>query len=362
MTVYAIRRRRALFAAAVFGALAGPASAQNGTWTNPAGGSWPVAGNWLGNVVADGSGSIANFGTLDLAADATVTLDGSRSIGSLIFNDTTPSNAWTLAPGIPANGVLTLAAGGQPSINVSNTITTISVTLGGTQGVVLSGNGTLNLTGSNIFTGPVEIQSGSRMRVNNSGGSGTGGGNVTVKGGGKLGGGGTVSGGVTVDPGGTVAPGNSAGTLRVGSAEISGRYEFELTGSNYVTGAFNSGKSTNPLTDDFLNITAGDLSLLSSGQVQVVLSAAPLDPSLSYSWSIASVPAGSNINLASVLAVDTSLAPFFAGGDTRLSINGKILNLNYTPVPEPTTVLGIAGVFLAGWRTLRRWRWGCRAS
>src|SRR5262245_37121006 len=118
MKAFLKRRRRALFAAAVFGALANPAAAQNGTWTNPAGGGWPTPGNWSGNTVANGAGNTADFGTLNLVADATVTLDGSRTIGNLIFNDTTPSSNWTPAPGIPAAGVLTLAAGGQPNISV----------------------------------------------------------------------------------------------------------------------------------------------------------------------------------------------------------------------------------------------------
>src|SRR5690349_19861479 len=38
----------------------------NGTWTNTAsGGLWSNTGNWSGGVVADGTGSTADFSTLD---------------------------------------------------------------------------------------------------------------------------------------------------------------------------------------------------------------------------------------------------------------------------------------------------------
>ncbi len=35
-----------------------------GTWTNTAGGQWSTTGNWLGNLVANGSDNTANFSTL----------------------------------------------------------------------------------------------------------------------------------------------------------------------------------------------------------------------------------------------------------------------------------------------------------
>jgi hypothetical protein len=44
------------------------------TWSNPAGGSWPQAGNWAGGAVANGTGYSADFSTQDLTAAATVCL------------------------------------------------------------------------------------------------------------------------------------------------------------------------------------------------------------------------------------------------------------------------------------------------
>ena len=59
----------------------------NGTWSNTGGGSWASAANWSGGIIANGSASIANFGTVSLAADSVLTLDGARTIGSLVFDD-----------------------------------------------------------------------------------------------------------------------------------------------------------------------------------------------------------------------------------------------------------------------------------
>jgi len=61
--------------------------AASGTWNNQNGGSWTNASNWSGGTIADGSGSSANFGTLNLTADAIVTLDVPRTVGSLVFAD-----------------------------------------------------------------------------------------------------------------------------------------------------------------------------------------------------------------------------------------------------------------------------------
>src|SRR4051812_47757977 len=69
----------------------------NGTWTNTySGGLWSNSANWSGGAVADGADATADFSTLDIAADYTVHLDSSRTIGNLIFGDTSPSNNWTV--------------------------------------------------------------------------------------------------------------------------------------------------------------------------------------------------------------------------------------------------------------------------
>ena len=72
------------------------------------GGSWTNAGNWNAGIIADGSGSTANFTTLSLPADISVTLDGARTIGNLSFDDqNTTKHNWSINAG--SGGVLTLA-------------------------------------------------------------------------------------------------------------------------------------------------------------------------------------------------------------------------------------------------------------
>lgn len=154
--------------------------ATDGLWTNPAGGSWAEATNWSGSIIADGSGAIANFSTLDLEANATVSLDGPRTVSTLLFADAaTESNDWTLAPG--GGGTLTLATpSGTPAISVSNRTATVSTIVDGTLGFQKAGAGTLVLSGANTFTGQVLIGAGT-VKAGNASALGAGGtGNETI--------------------------------------------------------------------------------------------------------------------------------------------------------------------------------------
>jgi autotransporter-associated beta strand protein len=132
--------------------VAGPDSSTVGIsipvrWTNGSGGSWQTGGNWAGGVIPGGIDATADFSTLNLTADATVTLDGAMTIGNLIFGDTTPSNNWFLNTG--SAGSLTLrVSSGSPVITVNNRTATIGATLAGSQGLLKSGSGTLVLSGT----------------------------------------------------------------------------------------------------------------------------------------------------------------------------------------------------------------------
>ncbi len=137
-------------------------TAANGTWTNPTSGLWSNPGNWSGGTIADGTDGIADFSTLNITADDTVHLDSSRTIGTLKFGDTTPSNNWIIDNNGNSANVLTLAtSSGMPLIQVNNTNAIIGVSLGGTQGVaiqrVFPSTGTVFLTATNAFTGPTDI-------------------------------------------------------------------------------------------------------------------------------------------------------------------------------------------------------------
>ena len=133
-----------------------PLAIGNGIWISAANGSWGDATNWIDSAIASGSGNTADFSTLSLPTNLTVTLDSPRTVSSLIFGDTTSTYNWTLV------GTNTLTLGASPGINVENQTATISTPLTGTAGLTKNGFGTLTLGGAtNTFTGNVTLNVGS---------------------------------------------------------------------------------------------------------------------------------------------------------------------------------------------------------
>jgi autotransporter-associated beta strand protein len=151
---------RATDAAGLFGqATLNIMVAEAATWLNPAGGSWADAANWLGGAIGSGAAITADFSSLDLGADATVTLDGARTLGNLWFGDSAPSHNWTLTAG--SAGPLTLDNGAsQPLIAVNNSTTTIAAVLAGSNGLAKGGPGTLVLGGLNTYSGVTSVTAG----------------------------------------------------------------------------------------------------------------------------------------------------------------------------------------------------------
>lgn len=172
-------------AAAVVASCVGSAHAASGTWTGTSG-LWSDTANWSGGSVADGASSAsggavvvsqADFGTLALSGNQTVSLDSARTIGGLVFGDTdaTPNN-WTLDNNGVSTNRLTLQGANyfndgattgddRPFIRVNNGQATISAGL--IQGSspnhqwVKQGNGTLLITGTVTGAGGFVIQNGS---------------------------------------------------------------------------------------------------------------------------------------------------------------------------------------------------------
>jgi autotransporter-associated beta strand protein len=137
----------------------------DGVWNTTTNGAlWTLDTNWVGNVIADGTGKTAAFNQVDITADTAVDLDGNRTIGNLIFGDTDTSNggSWTLNGG---GGALTLA-GGTPTITVNALATDQAVTmnagLSGTSGFTKNGTGMMYLAGgtSNTLSGPITVSAG----------------------------------------------------------------------------------------------------------------------------------------------------------------------------------------------------------
>ncbi len=136
-----------------------PSPVVTGVWTNLSGGSWPTTGNWQSGGVPTSIGSTANFGTLNITAARTVTLDSTVTLSGLTFGDTNNTHGWTLNTG--TSGSLSMNTfTGSPSIAVTNQTTTINAPIGGTSGLIKTGAGTLVLGATNTFTGPVSFQGG----------------------------------------------------------------------------------------------------------------------------------------------------------------------------------------------------------
>jgi autotransporter-associated beta strand protein len=148
--------------------------ADSGTWTNTAGGNWNLAetGNWLGGIVADGADNTADFSTLNITGDRTVTLTEARTIGHLIFADAgTNSHGWTLSSTAPADALTLAATAGTPTITVNGLgapvnnagaakAVTINSIVAGNNGLAKAGNGLLVLTAANTYTGGTSVNAG----------------------------------------------------------------------------------------------------------------------------------------------------------------------------------------------------------
>jgi autotransporter-associated beta strand protein len=166
-------------------------------WAVDAGGSWGNSANWLNSIIASGSGTVALF-TNAITANRTVTLDANYTIGTAQFGTngaTSTQPGWTINPGSPP-GTLTLEipdpvsvtpGGGSDTVVNAGVITvagnqtvTINAPLAGTNGLYVSGGGTLVLAGGNTnstFSGPTILGVGNSdittLQIGNGGASGS---------------------------------------------------------------------------------------------------------------------------------------------------------------------------------------------
>jgi fibronectin-binding autotransporter adhesin len=156
------------------------AGGTNGVWALSTGGSWASGASWTGGV-PQVAGDTATFGPAITGA-ATVTLDGSQTVGKITFNN---ANSYTIDVG--TGGTLTIddstdSLGNNPAINVEagshtilapvalangvmvNTVSNTSITLkgqlSGAGDLSHTGGGNLVLTASNSFSGNITSTAG----------------------------------------------------------------------------------------------------------------------------------------------------------------------------------------------------------
>jgi len=158
--------RQIVIAALGFYSLLGSLRATDGTWSNAAGGVWGTAGNWLGNQVASGTGSTANFANLNIGSSLTVSLNGDRTVGYLNFGDTNISTpgGWQVSAGSPGTSKLILDAGGPtPTITVSlasGQTAQINAAITATSGFKKLGTGALSLVSGSNSISSIELAAG----------------------------------------------------------------------------------------------------------------------------------------------------------------------------------------------------------
>lgn len=141
-------------------------------WTSTTGGSWNTAASWSSGIPNATSAGASFLGTL--TAPGTVTLDGSKAVGNLQFNNT---NSYTIAVG--TGGTLTLNAGAgaaqvtslsgshtvnvpvnlasNTAVDVTNAADTISLAgnISGTGSLTKNAAGVLRLSGANTHNGTI---------------------------------------------------------------------------------------------------------------------------------------------------------------------------------------------------------------
>ncbi len=131
--------------------------AANGVWINDGDGLWSTYANWSSSAVGNGIGQTADFSTINITANRTVTLDSKRSIGTLKFGDISGTQNWTLTSSGGTTLTLDTGSATSPSIVVNQNSVTNLVSLAGTNGFTKSGAGTLILGVDNSLSGTLNV-------------------------------------------------------------------------------------------------------------------------------------------------------------------------------------------------------------
>lgn len=182
--------------------------------------------------------------------------------------------------------------------------------------------------------------------------------------GGMLGGSGTISSAITAGTNVVIAPGDSPGTLTFTNGLTlapGGTLDLEV---QYATGAAGTGYDLVHVSAGLLDITATTgtpftLNLISLSTGGSPGNVADFDPNLSHTWNFALANGGiANFSADKFNLVTTAFTNPLNNGFFTLSTGGvvgnQVLQLNFTPVPEPSTYALLAAGL--GWVYLRRRR------
>ena len=159
-------------------------TAGDGLWTSDGAG-----GNWNGSAAPNSLGAVANFGSLAVAP-TTISLNGGKTLGSILFDNTnaftvgTNSDAITLDNGIASGAIATTT--GNHTINApiilngpanitpaTGTTLTLGGIISGPKAVSFAGTGTTAISATNTYTGPTTIIANGTLQIGNGGTTGS---------------------------------------------------------------------------------------------------------------------------------------------------------------------------------------------
>ena len=266
-----------------------------------------------GTTVSTGILTMGSAGALgSTSGQLTVNTGGTLDMGSQNLTVGNLTGTGGVISGTSGTRTLTIGEGNGTGGNYQGAINNGA---GGTTSLTKTGNGTITLSGTNLYTGATAVNAGTLLVSGSISGSTT-----TVNSGGTLGGdGGTVS-ATTVNSSGTLAPGSSIGTLNFSSSLTLGG-----------TSAFEINKTGITLTSDLANV-AGTLAL--GGILNVTAGGDALTPGDTFNLFDAGTFSGSfaTVNLPSLSDVN------YAWDTASLNSAGTI-----TVVPEPGTAISLLG-------------------
>lgn len=331
-----------------------------------------------GNNAGFSGGFTVDEGTLTFASNTaagTGGLDLGFSSGLAAFTAIAPSVTQLSSQSTTSR--VSIASGTTLTINqASDSI--FRGQIQGSGGIVKAGTGALRLETAGSFTGATTIAAGT-LDVASTGALGNN--TITLNGatsnlkiepgvtlanplvfgaaGGQLSGHGTFSSNVVLGTNSVIAPGSSVGTLTFASGltlASGGSYDFEVqnalggpgTGWDYVQVGGTLTFTATPTLPFTLNL----ISLNNSGASG---NTANFSGANAYSWTIASATSFVGFNPAAFTIDTSAFTSSLNGGLFSLSTSGGNLQLNFTPVPEPSTwVLLLAGLGIVGYRKFRR--------